>query len=143
MASTFEADAQNSCHQRSVAALEQLPPLARHVGDHQPAAVQHADELAELFEADLLRGELLFELPLEIVEAALPVEHLQQGEFFFLKAEVVQPDRVFDDPIRLPLIALPPSDQIGPQPQSERPSRAGQQAVGKRGHGRKGLGRGA
>ena len=81
--------------------------------------MQHADELAELFDGDLLGGEALLELLLEIVEAAPPVEHLQQGEFFLLKAEVVQPDRLLHDPIDSPLIALPFRGQVGPFAQSQ------------------------
>ena len=51
------------------AALEQLLALAAHGGDHQPAAVQHAEELLEFFQGDLLRGKLLFEAVLQLVEA--------------------------------------------------------------------------
>ena len=43
------------------AAFEQLLALARHAGNHQAAAVQHADQAAQFFEGDFLRRKLLFE----------------------------------------------------------------------------------
>ena len=40
-----------------VAAFAELAALAGHVGHHQPAAVQHAQELLQLLQRDLLRRE--------------------------------------------------------------------------------------
>ena len=81
--------------------------LARRVGEHQPAAVQHADEVLQLLDADRLRRELGFEPLGDLVEARLAVEHLQDGELFFLEAEVLQADRVLHHPVGAALVALP------------------------------------
>ena len=77
-------------------------PLARHAGHHQPAAVQHAQEVVQLLEGDLLRGEFVLEALLDLVQARLAVEHLQDGVFFLLEAEVVQAHRVLDHPVGAP-----------------------------------------
>ena len=39
------------------------------------------------------------------------VEHLQNGEFFFLKTEVLQSDRIFHHPVRSAQIVLPACNQ--------------------------------
>ena len=81
--------------------------LAGRVGDHQAAAVQHAEELLQLFEGDFLRRKLGLEPLLDFVEAGCPVEHLQDGELFFLEAVVGQADRVFHHPVAAAEIVLP------------------------------------
>ena len=52
-----ERAGQHRVHLRFAAALAQLLALAGHVGDHQAAAVQHADEVVQLLDRDLLRAE--------------------------------------------------------------------------------------
>ena len=96
------------------AALEQLLALAAHGGDHQPAAVQHAQELLQLVQGDLLRGELVLEPVLDLVQAGVAVEPLQDGVFLFLEAEVVQPHRVLDDPVGAAQVVVPPRAEVGP-----------------------------
>ena len=51
-------------------------------------------------------GNSLLELLLHVVQAGLAVEHFEDGELFLLKAEVVQPDRLLDDPVDPALIAM-------------------------------------
>ena len=106
------------------AALAELLALAGDVGDHQAAAVQHADELLQLFDRDLLRRKRPLELDLDLVQARLAVEHLQDGVLFFLKAEVVQPDRLLDHPVDLAQIALLLRRQVGPHRASAAPGRS-------------------
>ena len=101
------------------AALEELFALPAHGGDHQPAAVQHAQELLQLVERDLLRGELGLEPVLDLVEARVAVEPSEDGVLLFLEAEVVQPDRVLDDPVAAAQVVVPARRQIGPLPDGQ------------------------
>jgi hypothetical protein len=64
----------------------------------------------------------------------LAVEHLKDGEFFFLKPEVLQPHRVFHHPIASPKIVLAPRHQIGSLSNEKLPSGAGNQTVLKSDH---------
>ena len=73
-----------------VAALLELPALPRRVGQHQAAAVEHADEVLQLLDANRLRRELGFEPLGDVVEARVAVEHLQDGELLLLEAEVLE-----------------------------------------------------
>ena len=91
MQSMLLTPAQNIFALPLVAALAELTALAGHVGDHQTAAVQHPQELLQLFQRDLLRRKLGLESLLDLVEAGRPVEHLQDGEFLFLEAVVASP----------------------------------------------------
>src|SRR5487761_1443604 len=109
-------------------------PLAGHVGDDQAAAVQHADELLQLFDADLLRRKLGLELVLDLVEAGLPVEHLENGELFLLKTKVVESDGLLDDPIGASLVAVLARGKVGPHAHGKLARRAGNQAVVERQH---------
>ena len=70
------------------------------------------------------------ELDLDLVEARLAVEHLQDRVLFLLKAEVVQADRLLDHPIELPQIAVLSRRQVGPHPHRHRPRGTGDQTVG-------------
>ena len=111
-----------------------LHALAGSFGKHQPALVQHADKVAQLFQLDLLRWELGFELVLDIVQAALAVDHLQDGVLFLLETEVVQPDRILDNPIRAALVTLASGDQVGPNAQCQPATGAGAKTVSQSGH---------
>ncbi len=91
-----------------VAALDQLLPLAGRIGEHQAAAVQHADELLQLLGADRLRREFALEALGDLVEARVAVEHLQDGEFLFLEAVILQADRILHDPVQAALVAMLP-----------------------------------
>ena len=122
-----------------VAAFDELLALAGGVGDHQPAAVQHADELLQLFGADRLRREVALETLGDFVEARLAVEHLQDRVLFFFEAVVLQPDGILHDPIDPALVALLLALQIGPLADRQLARRAGDKAVGECGH-REGLG---
>ena len=53
-------------------------------------------------------GKLALEPLGDLVEARLAVEHLQDRVLFFLEAEVLQADRVLDDPVDAALVALLP-----------------------------------
>jgi hypothetical protein len=119
-----------------VAALDQLLALAGGIGDHQPAAVKHADELLQLLGADGLRRKLALEALGDFVEARLAVEHLQDRKFLFLKAEILQSHRVLHNPIQPALIAMLPRAQIGPLANRQLSRRTGDEAFGKGGHGR-------
>jgi len=57
---------------------------------------------------DLLWRELGFETLFDLVETRLAVERAKQKVFFFFEAEVVQADRVFEDPVTLALITMLP-----------------------------------
>ncbi len=96
--------------------------------------MQHADEAAQFFQRNFLWCELLFEAMPQIVEARQAIEPIQDRKFFFLKTEVIQPDRIFDNPILPPLIALLRHYQIGTPTDCERPSGTGNQTVSKSGH---------
>ena len=117
--------------------FDQLLALPGRVGDHQPAAVQHADELLQLLGANRLRRKLALETIGDLVQARLPVEHLQNGELFFLEAEVLQADWVFHHPVNPPLVPMPAGAQIGPLANRQPSRRAGNQTFGKSGHGRR------
>ena len=117
-----------------VAALDELLALAGGVGDHQAAAVQHADELLQLFGADRLRREVALEPLGDFVEARLAVEHLQDRVLLFLEAVVLQADGILHDPIEPPLVAMLPRAQIGPLANRQLSRRAGDKAFGKGGH---------
>src|SRR5438045_3588023 len=97
--------------------------------------MQHSDQASEFFQRNFLRRELLFKAVSQIVKAALAIEPIEDGEFFFLESEVVQPDRLFDDPELPTLVALLVDDQIGPATNRQRTSGTGNKAVGKRRHG--------
>src|SRR5262249_2647172 len=96
--------------------------------------MQHADQAAKFLERDLLRGELLLEPIAQVVETAFAVEPVEEVELFLLKAEVIQTDRILDDPVLPPLIALLGDLQIRPAANRQRPGGTGNQAVGKGGH---------
>jgi hypothetical protein len=117
--------------------------LAGRLADHQAAAVQHADELQQIVKGDLLRGEFALELVLDVLQARAAVEHAEDRVLLFVKAEVVEPDRLLHHPERPAVIAVPARRQIGPHPQRERTRGAADQAFGQRGHGAaEGLGEG-
>ncbi len=120
--------ASRSLRLRSSRRLTSCWPWPGGVGDHQPAAVQHADELLQLFGANRLRRELALEALGDFVEARLAVEHLQDGELLFLEAEVLQADGVLHDPVEPPLVAMLPGAQIGPLADRQLPRGAGDQA---------------
>ena len=75
------------------APFDELLALTRRVGDHESAAVQHADELLQLLGANGLRRKLLLEPLGDFVEARLAIEHLQDRVLFFFEAVILQPDR--------------------------------------------------
>ena len=50
---------------------------------------------------------------LDLVQAAPAVEHAQDRVLFFVKAEVVQPHRLLDDPERPAVVAMPPRCKSG------------------------------
>ena len=130
------------CVFRSSRRFLSCQPWPGGVGDHQPAAVQHADELLQLFDADRLRRELALEPLGDFVEARLAVEHLQDGVLFFLEAEVLQADGLLHDPVDAALVALLPRARSGRMRIGSFARRAGDKAVGKRGHGEvEGLGK--
>src|SRR5262249_3386929 len=112
------------------AQLQKLLPLSRHAGNHKAALMQHADQPAELLERDLLRRKLLLKAIAQIIEAALAVEPVEEIEFFFLEAKVVQSDRVLDNPVLPTLIALLGNLQVGPPAYCQWPCGTGNQAVG-------------
>ncbi len=118
------------------AALEQLLSLAAHGGDHQPAAMQHAEELLQLVKSHFLRRKLVFEAVLELVEADAAVQPVQEGVFLFLEAGVGQTHRVLHDPVAAAQVMLPPRNQVGSPPDRQRPGRTGEQAVVEGDHGR-------
>ena len=97
-----------------VAAFAKLCALAGYRGDYQAATVQHAHELLQFFERDLLRRELGLEPVLQLVETDLAVELLQDGVFFFLEAIVVQPYGLLHNPIALAQIVLLLCRQVWP-----------------------------
>ena len=96
--------------------------------------MQHADELLQLLGANRLRREIALEPLGDFVEARLAVEHLQNRVFLFLEAVILQADRILHDPIQPPLIPLLPRLQIGPLANRQLSRRAGDKAIGKRGH---------
>ena len=53
---------------------------------------------------------------LDLVQAGLPVEHLENRVLFLLEPVVVQPDRFLDDPIGLAQVLLASRSQVGPHP---------------------------
>ena len=112
------------------AAFDELLALAGGVGDHQAAAVEHADELLQLLGADGLRREVAFETLGDFVEARVAVEHLQDRVLFFFEPVVLQADGVFDDPVEPALVALLARFQIGPLANRQLTRGAGNQAVG-------------
>ena len=67
----------------------ELHALARRVGEHQPAAMEHSDKVLQLLDANRLRGKFGFKLLGDIFQARLTVEHLQNGELFFLEPVVL------------------------------------------------------
>ena len=103
--------------------------LARRVGHHQPAAVQHAQELLQLLQGDLLRRELGLEPVLDLVEAGLAIEHLQDGVFFVLEAIVIQPHRFLYHPVAAAQIVLPPRQQVRPPADGRLAGGTRQQAI--------------
>ncbi len=96
-----------------VAAQAELPALARYVGHHQPAAMKHAQELLQLVESDFLGRKIVFEPFLDFVHADRAVEHLQDGEFFFLKTEVLQTHGIFHHPVGSTQVVLPCATRSG------------------------------
>ena len=137
----FEADAEDVADggeklfaDAFVAALAELPALAGQVGHDEPAAVQHPQELLQFLQGDLLRRKIGFKAVLDFVQAGLPVEHLQDGVFFLLEAEVVQAHRVLHHPVAAAEIVLPPRHQVGPPADGQHPGGTGQQAVAKGHH---------
>ena len=62
------------------------------------------------------------------------VEHLQDGVFLLLEAEVVQPDRVLDDPVAAAQVMLPARGQVRPLADGQFPGGTGKQAVGEGDH---------
>jgi hypothetical protein len=111
------------------AAPQELLALASHGGDHQPAAVQHPQELLQLVERDLLRRELGLEALLDLVHARLPVEHLEDRELLLLEAVVVQPDRVLHDPVAAAQVVVAAGAEVRPFPQRELSGGAGKKTV--------------
>ena len=120
------------------AAFAKLFTLTGDAGDHQGALMEPADELPQFLDRDLLRRKAALELDFDLVEARLTVEHLQDRVLFFLKAEVLQPDRLLDYPIHLALVALVFGAQVGPHPHAQRPCGTGDQTVVQGDHGRLG-----
>src|SRR5688572_13419585 len=111
-----------------VAALDELLALSGRIGDDKATAVQHADELLQLFRANCLRRKIALEALGNFVEARLAVEHLQDGEFFFLKTVVLQPDGVLDHPIKPALVTMLTSAQVRPLANRQLPRRTGYEA---------------
>ena len=118
-----------------VAAFAELSSLARHADHYQSAAVQLAEELLELLQGDFLGRELRLEPLLDLVQACLAVDHLEDGVLLLLEAEVVQPHRILDDPVALAEVALPPRREVLPLVDRHFPGGAGNQAVSQGGHG--------
>ncbi len=139
MARMLVSACSHSLRDALVAALAKLHALPGDVGQDQPAAVQRADEVLQLLDGDLVRRELGLEGVLDLIQAGVAVQHLQDEELPFLEAEVLQADRVLDHPAHPPLIAMPLGDQVRPHPQRELAGGRGNQAVGKSGHGGTGI----
>jgi hypothetical protein len=83
--------------------------------------MEHADEMLQIGEGDLLRREIFFELFLDALHARLTIEHAEDRVFLFVKPEVGEPDRLFDDPVDSPLIAVFASLQVGTHAQRNGP----------------------
>src|SRR5262249_28379815 len=75
------------------AALHQLLALTGRIGDHESAAMEHANKLLQFLSANRLRREVALEAIGDFVEAGLAIEHLQDGELFFLKPVILQANR--------------------------------------------------
>lgn len=75
--------------------------------------MQHSHKLLKVLERDLLRRELSLKAFFDVIQTRLTIEHAKNRVFFFMKAEIVQPDRLFDHPIRPTVIALLLRRQIG------------------------------
>ena len=103
----------NSLRRRSLRRLRSACPWPGRRRDHQPAAVQHAQELLQLVQRDFLRGKFGLEAVFDLVQADVAVEHLQDGVFFFLEAEVVQSDGFLDDPVAAAQVLLPARERSG------------------------------
>ncbi len=54
--------------------------------------MQHTDELLQVLQGDTLRRELSLKILFDVVETVLAIQHAQDSVFFFMEAEVVQPD---------------------------------------------------
>ena len=103
----------NSLRSRSLRRLRSWWPWPGAAASDQPAAVQHAQKLLQLFQRDFLRGIFGLEAFFDLVQAGVAVEHLQDGVFFLLEAEVVQADGLFDDPVATAEVLLPARQRSG------------------------------
>src|SRR4051794_28916311 len=117
-----------------IAALNELLPLTRRIGNHQAAAVQHPNELLQLFCADGLRRKVAFESIGDLIETRLAIEHLQDGVLLLFEAEVLQANGVFNDPIDSPLVPLAARFQVRPHANWQLAGGAGYETISKRSH---------
>ena len=115
--------------------LEELRPLPRPVADHEARTVQRGDKPRQFVDRDPPRRKPALKLLLERFEARLAVEHLEQCVFLRPEPEVVQRDRIFDDPPGLALVDLPVHDEVAPATQRNAAGGARTKGVGG-GHGR-------
>ena len=83
--------------------------------------MKHANEILQLFHTNRLRGKLTFKAFGDLLQARLPVEHLQDGEFLLFEAKVLKPHGVLHHPIDAPLIALTAGLEVGPGADCELP----------------------
>ena len=79
------------------------------------------DELLQILESDLLRCELVLEAVLDRIQAGVAIQPLQDRKLFVVEAEVIQPDRLLDDPVLLAMVALAARRQVGTDPQPYHP----------------------
>ena len=95
--------------------------MSRRITDHQSAAVQHSDELLQVAKRDLLRREALFETVLDLLQADVPVQHVQNVELFVMEPKVLESDRFFDDPVAGALVLVPAVAKVRTLAHRQRP----------------------
>ena len=96
--------------------------------------MERADELLNFRQCDLLRRKLRFEKLLDCFQAATPVEQFEDEVLLFFEAEVIQAQRLFDDPACQALIALFARLQIRTFPQRNPAGGTGLQTISRGGH---------
>ena len=98
-------------------------------GDHLWS--NRSNKMMEILEAYFLWREFPLETFLDILHACLPVKHVEDGKFLFMKTIVIQPDRFLDHPVGPSLVLVSTKGEIGAHPQGERPGGTTDQAIGK------------
>ena len=101
--------------------LVELGPLPRPIAHDQAAAVERGHEPGQLVERDPTRRKAGLELLLELFEAGLPVEHVEEGVFLGTETEIGERDRILHHPPGLPLVHLTVRDEVATAAQADRP----------------------